>query len=134
MTKIEPRVWVGRATARRMARDGSTQTMVAEYEWDAELRAEENAKAASGPKYDRELMQCRKFGRQRADTGARLRVIRALTGIPTAFKQADLKRPLVLARCSRDTEAMMAGPGAAGAAGAADDRSDGRRVRSAGDA
>ena len=110
VTKIEPRVWVGRATARRMARDGSTQTMVAEYEWDAELRAEENAKAASGPKYDRELMQCRKFGRQRADTGARLRVIRALTGIPTAFKQADLKRPLVLARCSRDTEAMMADP------------------------
>ena len=110
VTKIDRCVWVGRATARRMARDGSTQTMVAEYEWDAELRAEENAKAASGPKYDRELMQCRKFGRQRADTGARLRVIRALTGIPTAFKQADLKRPLVLARCSRDTEAMMADP------------------------
>ena len=110
VTKIEPRVWVGRATARRMARDGSTQTMVAEYEWDAELRSEEQAKATSGPKYESTLLQNRKFGRQRADTGARLRVIRALTGIPTAFKQADLKRPLVLARCSRDTEAMMADP------------------------
>ena len=40
MTKIDRCVWVGRATARRMARDGTTQTMVAEYEWDAELRAE----------------------------------------------------------------------------------------------
>ena len=110
VTKIERCVWVGRAVARRMARDGSAPQMVAEYEWDAELRAEENAKATSGAKYERELMQARKFGRQRADTGARLRVIRMLAGIPTAFRQADLKRPLVLARCSRDTEAMMKEP------------------------
>ena len=110
VTKIDRCVWVGRATARRMARDGSTQTMVAEYEWDAELRAEVVAKATSGPKYDSALAQGRLFGRQRADTGARLRVIRMLAGIPTAFKQADLKRPLVLARCSRDTEAMMKEP------------------------
>ena len=110
VTKIDRCVWVGRATARRMARDGTTQTMVAEYEWDAELRAEVTAKATSGPKYDSALSQGRLFGRQRADTGARLRVIRMLAGIPTAFRQADLKRPLVLPRCSRNTEAMMEDP------------------------
>ena len=108
--KIDRCVWVGRVTASRMARDGSTTRMVAEYEWDAELRAEEQARATSGAKYDGALLQARKFGRQRADTGARLRVIRMLAGIPTAFAKADIAKPLVLHRCSRDTEAMMADP------------------------
>ena len=84
--KLDSTTWVGRATAERMMRDGSRERRVAEYEWDAELRAQETAKALAGPKYESTLLQNRKFGRQRADTGARLRVIRSLTGIPTAFR------------------------------------------------
>ena len=124
VTKIDRCVWVGRATASRMERDGSVRQMTAEYEWDAELRAEEiadkpavewvNRQKRERPKTDTDraadLLQMRKFGRQRADTGARMRVIRMLTGIPTAFKREDAAKPLVLHRCSRDTEAMMADP------------------------
>ena len=108
--KLDGTTWVGRATAERMMRDGSRERRVAEYEWDAELRAEETARAKAGPKYESTLLQNRKFGRQRADTGARLRVIRSLTGIPTAFKPDAAKRPIVLARASVNVEVAMADP------------------------
>ena len=108
--KLDATTWVGRATAERMMRDGSRERRVAEYEWDAELRAEETARAKAGPKYESTLLQNRKFGRQRADTGARLRVIRSLTGIPTAFKPDAAKRPIVLARASVNVEVAMADP------------------------
>ena len=108
--KLDSTTWVGRATAERMMRDGSRERRVAEYEWDAQLRAEETAKSLSGPKYESALLQNRKFGRQRADTGARLRVIRSLTGIPTAFRPDAAKRPIVLARSSLNVEVAMADP------------------------
>ena len=108
--KLDSTTWVGRATAERMMRDGSRERRVAEYEWDAALRAEETAKATGGSKYVAALLQNRKFGRQRADTGARLRVIRSLTGIPTAFRPDAAKRPIVLARSSLNVEVAMADP------------------------
>ena len=108
--KLDATTWVGRATAERMMRDGSRERRVAEYEWDAQLRAEETAKSLSGAKYVAALLQNRKFGRQRADTGARLRVIRSLTGIPTAFRPDAAKRPIVLARSSLNVEVAMADP------------------------
>ena len=37
--KLDATTWVGRATAERMMRDGSRERRVAEYEWDAQLRA-----------------------------------------------------------------------------------------------
>ena len=122
--KLDATTWVGRATAERMMRDGSRERRVAEYEWDAELRAQEVADKPitewrSGQRKDRprtdedrrnDLLGMRKFGRQRADTGARLRVIRSLTGIPTAFTKEQAQRPLVLARASVNVEVAMADP------------------------
>ena len=126
--KLDAMTWVGRATAKRMNRDGTWTPAVAEYEWDASLRAEEiagkdavewvNRQKTYRPKTDADrawdLLQMRKFGRQRADTGARMRVIRILAGIPTAFKKEDVRRPLVVHRASLDARAMAADPAVRG--------------------
>lgn len=111
--KIDKMVWVGHARAKRMQRDGTWAEAEASYEWDAELRAEELA-TRGRDKTDldraRDLLQMRKFGHQRADTGARMRVIRVLAGIPTAFSKADVRKPLVVHRAQLDAPAMMADP------------------------
>ena len=124
VTKLDKTTWVGRSAARRMQRDGTWSEGVAEYEWDAELRAEliatkdvvewKNRQKTYRPKTDldraQDLLTARQFGRQRADTGARTRVVRLLLGIPTAFKAADVQRPLVVHRASLDARAMAADP------------------------
>ena len=122
--KLDSTTWVGRATAERMMRDGSRERRVAEYEWDAELKAQKVAdkpivewrnrqkteRARTDEDRRNDLLNMKEYGRQRADTGARLRVIRSLTGIPTAFTQAQAARPLVLARSSLNVEVAMADP------------------------
>ena len=46
--KLDSTTWVGRATAERMMRDGSRERRVAEYEWDAELRAAGDGQGGRG--------------------------------------------------------------------------------------
>jgi hypothetical protein len=53
-----------------------------------------------------------KFGRQRAATGARLRVIRQLTGMPTAFEKAKIGqgKAIVFSRIVQNTDYILATP------------------------
>ena len=121
--KEGPRLWVGRAVGRRRNPDSSWRTVSGEYEWDVDVREAEardrlEAQVRNGkikpqdvaPRLAAEVQQMMKFGRARADTGARLRVIRMLTGMKTAFARGELDRPFVLARFSVNAEALMADP------------------------
>ena len=121
--KEGPRLWVGRAVGRRRQPDGTWRTAPAEYEWDVDVReAEARARLEHQvrigkikadqvePKLAGEVIQMMKFGRARADTGARLRTVRILTGMKTGFSLSELQRPFVLARFSVNTEALMADP------------------------
>ena len=52
-------------------------------------------------------MEYTKVARQRAETGARLRVIRELTNMPTAFSADDAKKPLVFGRFAQNTDYIL---------------------------
>ena len=105
------RVWVAKAVGRRRLPDGTWRTVAAEYELDVDVREQEiRTREQNESKVQREVLQLQKFGRQRADTGARLRVIRALAGIKTGFAPGELERPFVIARVSVNTEEMMGDP------------------------
>ena len=105
------RVWVAKAVGRRRLPDGTWRTVAAEYELDVDVREQEiRTREQNESKVQREVLQLQKFGRQRADTGARLRVIRALAGIKTGFASGELERPFVMARVSVNTEAIMEDP------------------------
>lgn len=103
--KTGPYVWVGSSQGRQRAPDGTFEYGApCEYEWDAELRREENEvkgktdwdnKDAEGnpgtkPYTERELLvlfiDYRKFGCQRANTGARARAIVYLLGMKRGLK------------------------------------------------
>jgi ribosomal protein L12E/L44/L45/RPP1/RPP2 len=114
--KIDKYVWVGRAQGQRRMPDGTLRkSSVCEYEFDAELRAEESA-LSKPDKYKTDaqkrqlLIEFAKFGRQRAATGARLKVIRELTGIPTAFSPQDIHRAFVVSRIAVNTDEMLNNP------------------------
>jgi hypothetical protein len=51
-----------------------------------------------------------KFGRQRAETGARLRVVKELTGMPTAFDSKEAAKPLVFSRVVQNTDYLLKTP------------------------
>lgn len=95
--------WVGKAVGRRKNPDGTYRTGVAEYEFDIAVRAKEL-------KSERDVLQLQKFARQRADTGARLRVIRELTGLKTGFTAEELQKPFVFVRYTVNVEAIMKDP------------------------
>ena len=95
--------YVGKAVGRRKNPDGTWRSAACEYEFDVEIRAKEC-------KSERDVLQLRKFARQRADTGARLRVIRALTGLKTGFAPEELEKPFVFARYTVNVQAMMDDP------------------------
>jgi hypothetical protein len=85
---------------------------ICEYEFDPVLRAlmdknvlkltEQTEKLVG-----RQIMEYRKMGRQRANTGARLRVIRQLVAMPTAFEGKDALRPLCFARIVQNTDYIL---------------------------
>jgi len=109
--------YVGFAQGRRRMPDGSWRaSSKQEYEFDVQNRAEEDFLKDTKNQYATELakrkhiLELRKVGRQRASTGARLRVIRELVGIPIAFGQEDFKRALVVSRIAINTDAMLEEP------------------------
>jgi hypothetical protein len=55
-------------------------------------------------------MEYAKFARQRAETGARLRVVKELTGMPTAFSPAEAAKPLLFARVVQNTDYLLKTP------------------------
>ena len=124
--KIGPRCWVGKAVGRRRRVDGVTfQDVYDEYEFDVDVREQElveNARAEIQrggsatevkvmAKLRKDVLTLTKFGRQRAATGARLRVIKALTGFKASFKRDELTRPFVMSRVTIDTTKLLATPG-----------------------
>ncbi len=91
---------------RRMRPDGSYQLSDPQpYEFNWEDRAEldfladeeKGGKRYGTPTKKRQhVLELKKFATQRAGTGAELAVIRNLTGMPTGFKDADLKSGLMV--------------------------------------
>jgi hypothetical protein len=104
--------------------DGSYRTSAIEaYEFDPNLRAmldvgvdewnektRQQRKDNTGKTVAMRAMEYAKFGRQRAETGARLRVVKALTGMPTAFSPEEAARPLVFSRVVQNTDYLLKTP------------------------
>lgn len=98
-------VFTGRACGKVLMSDGSwRQSSVEEYQFDPILRA-----TAEGGDTKKKLNYLR-FAASRAATGARLRVIRQLVGMPVAFNEPDTRRPMVFARIVRNTDFIMQTP------------------------
>jgi len=102
----ERTVFVGRAQGRIRMTDGSMrESSVCEYEFDPVGRVYEDFKVWENksrvekdpwdPSYkhevDNQSLQNMKVGRQRANTGARLRVIRELIGMPNGFYKDEVE-------------------------------------------
>ena len=114
--------WVGRAQGKKRLPDGTMKHSQAhEYEFDVEVRSEEDfAKDAKKPANDQKYIaevnrkahinEMKKFARARAGTGARLKVIRELAGIPTSFDRNQISRALVVARIAINSDAMFENP------------------------
>ena len=111
-------VWVGRAQGKKRMPDGMWRVShVHEYEFDVETRAELdfNGKQAAKYRTDKDktihTLELKKFARQRAGTGARLKVIKELVGMATSFDPAEIQGgKLVLARVALNTQRMLEEP------------------------
>jgi hypothetical protein len=106
-------VYIGRAQGKIRNSDGSWRTSsLQEYEFDPVVRAlldkkinelNEQSKKIIG----QAILEYQKSARQRAQTGARLRVIRELTGMPTALTKEQAARPLVFGRIVQNTAFIL---------------------------
>jgi hypothetical protein len=96
--------------------DGSWRfSTVDEYEFDPVLRAmlDKNVTElteATKKNIGRTILEYSKVARQRAATGARLRVIRQLTGMPAAFDKTDAAKPMVFTRVVQNTSYILNTP------------------------
>ncbi|MDR1399417.1 MAG: hypothetical protein LBJ41_05805 [Treponema sp.] len=103
--------------------DGSyRESTVEEYEFDPFLRAMIDKRATeitpqNRVEVTRVAMEYSKCARQRAKTGARSRVVRQLTGMPTAFDVKDLGmdaegniRPMLFSRVVQNTSYILQTP------------------------
>jgi hypothetical protein len=106
-------VYIGRAQGKIRNSDGSWRTSsLQEYDLDPVVRAMMDKKVN---KLDEQTMKIvgqaileyTKFGRQRAQTGARLRVIRELTGMPTALTAEQAAKPMVFGRIVQNTAFIL---------------------------
>ena len=113
-------VYVGYAQGKKRLPDGTWRpSSVCEYEFDVKTRSEEdflNDSKKREPKYKAEIdrkahiLQLKKFARQRAGTGARLKVIRELTGMPISFKPNEIQKAMVFSRVAVNTDMLFADP------------------------
>lgn len=109
--------FVGFAQGKKRMPDGTWRTSsVCEYEFNPVRRAEEDFLRDKQNKYNTEkdkklaVLNYQKFGRQRASTGARLRVVRELTGMPVAFEEKNIKRAMVFSRVAVNTDLLLSDP------------------------
>lgn len=114
-------VYISEQQAKKRMSDGSWRTSsVQAYEFDPVMRAmldygvtELNAQTKQqkdrwGKKtLAQTILEYTKVARQRAETGARLRVIRELTNMPTAFSASDAAKPLVFGRFAQNTDYIL---------------------------
>jgi hypothetical protein len=122
-------VYTAYAQGRRLMPDGSWRTSSkCDYEFDPVLRAmldfdvteltadtkQQQRKTRDGKPYGstlaRYILELQKVAAQRANTGARLRVIRELVGMPVAFDEKDLDKPLYLCRIVMNTDYILNTP------------------------
>jgi len=113
----ENTVYVGFAQGKKRMPDGTWRTSsVCEYEFDPIKRAEEDFLRDKQGKYNTEkdkklaILNYQKFGRQRANSGARLRVIRELVGIPISFKPEEIKKAMIFSRIAINTDQLLEDP------------------------
>ena len=114
--KDSPLCFVGKAQCEMLGPDGQKISLApAEYEYDAEVRAEEeiinnqkkykDGSKYNGPNGELERKSCyiqhRKVARRRSDTGARCAAIIAALGMPTGMKNLFAKSPTVYFLFSR---------------------------------
>lgn len=109
-------VYIGSAQGKVRMPDGSwRESAVEEYEFDPKLRAMLDKKVdyiteSNRSVFARTAMEYEKVARQRAATGARLRVIRQLVGVPVAFTAEDMKKPMVFTRVVQNTSRILDTP------------------------
>lgn len=116
-------VYISEQQAKKRMSDGSWRTSsVQAYEFDPVMRAmldynvteltpeTKQTKNRWGKTLAQTILEYTKVARQRAETGARLRVIRELTNMPTAFSAEDAKKPLVFGRFAQNTDYILQTP------------------------
>ena len=116
-------VYISEQQAKKRMSDGSCRTSsVQAYEFDPVLRAMDdfnvtemtpeakNMKNRFGKTLGKAILEYTKVARQRAETGARLRVIRELTNMPTAFSKAEAEKPLIFGRIAQNTDYILQTP------------------------
>jgi hypothetical protein len=74
---------------------------------DAEQK---KVRGTSGNTLATAILEYQKTGRQRANTGARLRVIRELVGLPIALTEEQIKKPIVFGRIVQNTSYLLQTP------------------------
>lgn len=109
-------IYRAEAQGRTRNPDGSwRESTVDEYEFDPVLRAmlDKNVteiNSQTKPMVAKAILEYTKVARQRAATGARLRVIRQLTGMPAAFETAEALKPMVFTRVVQNTSYILGTP------------------------
>lgn len=111
-------IYVGRAQGKKRMPDGAWRlSQVHEYEFDVETRAELDFLTDKRGQYNsdtarrKHTLELKKFARQRAGTGARLKVIRELVGMPTGLSPQEMQGgKMVFARVALNTNKMLEDP------------------------
>jgi len=109
-------VYIGRARGEIRMPDGSWRSSTIQYyEFDPTLRAMLDKGVVELTSETRKvvgrlIMEYQKCGMQRAQTGARVRVTRELTGMPTALTKEQAKKTLVFARVVQNTSYILNTP------------------------
>lgn len=116
-------VYISEQQGRRRMSDGNWRmSSVQSYEFDPVLRAMDDFNVVeltpqtkmtqnrNGKTLGKAILEYQKVARQRAETGARLRVIREMTGMPTAFSAAEASKPMVFGRFAQNTDYILQTP------------------------
>jgi len=110
-------VYVGFAQGKRRLPDGTWRlSSIHEYELDVDSRAREDF-LSKPDKYktaidkEKHTLEIKRFARQKAGTGAHLKVIRELVGIPISFKPAQIQKAIVVSRIAVNTDELLSTPG-----------------------
>lgn len=110
-------VYVGFAQGKRRLPDGTWRlSAVHEYELDVDSRAREDFlskpdKYKTAVDKEKHTLEIKRFARQKAGTGAHLKVIRELVGIPISFKPEQIQKAIVISRISVNTDELLSTPG-----------------------
>jgi hypothetical protein len=122
-------IYTAFSQGQKLLPDGTyRQSSVCTYDFDYVLRAmldfdvtelneqtkQKRRTSQSGKEYGsilaRYILELQKVSSQRANTGARLRVIRELAGMPESFAEKDIQKPLYFGRMIQNTDYILKTP------------------------